>query len=231
MQDRPTIKTADLGYTFRPIELYQQCAAIHGAVSWPGKRPGFIVVVGLAMDGTMYLLQEYESQSVRDLVRKCGAFNFKFQAMIWHHKTNVCRWYGNNKNAAACQFIEEMNHKTHNREEMNRNRENLVLDWSSILDMSQPYQFMLDKLGEFLTTDEKSLFLKDSTVKTHLSSIEASEISDMELGEYPAIESVAIAAIELQRTADEIHGQGSYGDHKPVYDNNVLTRRLFPGRR
>ena len=105
-----------------------------------------------------------------------------------------------------------------------KNRERLSLNLSSILDMSQPYQFMLDKLGEFLKADEKCLFLKESKVKNYLSSIESSEISDMELGEYPAVESFAIAAIELQRTADRIRKQGAniQARKKP----NILTRGL-----
>ena len=128
MEDRPTIRTAELGYNFAPVELNQQCTAIHGAVSWPGRRPGFIVVIGMDMNDKMYLLEEYESESVRELVRKCGALNFKFHD--WTFKLHTCRWFGNGKNDAARQFIQEMNQET-------KNHEQLSLNWSSILDMSQ----------------------------------------------------------------------------------------------
>ena len=220
MEDRPTIKNAELGHTFTREELNRQCLAIHGAVSWPGKRPGFIVVIGMGMNDKMYLLEEYESESVRDLVRKCGALNFKFHTFKpYSYLSCQYRWFGNYKNDAASQFIGEMNQET-------KNRERLSLNLSSILDMSQPYQFMLDKLGEFLKADEKCLFLKESKVKNYLSNIESSEISNMELGEYPAIEAVAMAAIELQNTAARIRRLCNQGPPKSAYNNNTLTRGL-----
>ena len=212
---RPTIETAELGHTFTWTELHRQCVTVYGAVAWPGKRPGFAVIVGMNCYNKMYRLEEYESESIRELVRKCGALNFKFYDL--NFQPYSYRWFGNDKNDAACKFIYEMNQK---------NRERFSLNGSSILDMSQLYQFMLDKLGEFLKTDEKSLFLKESKVRNYLSSIESSEISDMELGEYPAIDAVAIAAIALQYTADRIRRRCNQGPPKSAYNNNVLTRGL-----
>ena len=143
--------------------------------------------------------------------------NFKFYDLDF--KPYPYRWFGNNKNDAACKFLYEMNRK---------NRERLSLGGSPILDMKNLYQLMLDKLGEFLRTDEKWRFLKESKVKNYLSSIESSEISGMELGEYPAIEAVAMAAIELQNTAARIRRLCNQGPPKSPYDNNLLTRGLKP---
>ena len=206
-EERPTIKTAELGYNFTREELCQQCKAIYGAVAWPGKRPGFAVVIGMGHDKKMYLLEEYESESVLDLVRKCGALNFKYRP---------ADWYGDRKNTAADRFMEEMNEET-------KDRDQFSLSWSPMLDKEGNLcQYMLDKLrGVYLKTDEKRLFLKESRVINYISGIEPSQISAMEPGEYPAIEAVAIAAIELQNDADQKANQ--WRDAAPDDDYDPLS--------
>lgn len=208
-ETRPTIKTAELGYTFSRNELSLQCVAIFGAVAWPGTNPGFAVVIGMDPYNKMYLLEEYESESIAELVNNCGALDLKFHS---------CRWFGDGKHDAAAVFINELNRK---------NRKRFSLNGTSILDMSHPYRLMLDKLkGEYLKTDKKWLVLKEeSRVKNYLSSIEPSKITKMELGEYPAIEAVAIAAIELQDEAERIHRR-IHTKPKSAYNNNTLTRGL-----
>ena len=54
---------------------------ILGGLAWPGKNPGFAIVVGESyeIDKTLqkrhyHILAEYESQSVGDLIRRCAEF-------------------------------------------------------------------------------------------------------------------------------------------------------------
>lgn len=86
-------------------DVVRCCKAVYGAVSWPGKRPGFIVIV--AMDPArhfdshdIYLLEEFESSSVRDLVRQCDVLDFKYSPE---------RFIGDWKNDATDHFIRELN--------------------------------------------------------------------------------------------------------------------------
>ena len=121
------LKTAKLGQTFGCREMKNCCKAIYGGVSWPGKRPGFAVVV--AMDIRQHfdshdicLLDEFESFRTRDLVRQCGALDLKYGPK---------RWIGDWKNDAADHFISEMNN------EFERQRFRFCLSSSEMLDMEQ----------------------------------------------------------------------------------------------
>lgn len=215
---RPIIETAELGYNFTPVELLH-CKAIYGAVAWPGKRPGFAVVIGMTPNNEMYLLDEYESGDIGELVKRCGTLNFEF---YFNSNSKTRRWFGDYEHAAARKFIQEMNRKTENRDPFS-------LYGLSILNMKENglYEYILPKLkGEFLKADKKRLFLKNSKVRDYLSSIGDPQESTMKLGEYPAIEAVAIAAIELQREAERILNRVSNSQHKSSYDNNILTRGL-----
>jgi hypothetical protein len=43
------IESADLGHPFTARELRSQCQVLIGGIAWPGKRPGFAVVVALVL--------------------------------------------------------------------------------------------------------------------------------------------------------------------------------------
>ena len=46
----PTLKTAELGQAFTNAQIQNQCMALFGGVAWPGRRPGFAVVLALAAE-------------------------------------------------------------------------------------------------------------------------------------------------------------------------------------
>ena len=148
------LKEAKLGRTFELKELKHCCKAIYGGVAFPGKRPGFVVAV--AMDRSrrldshdVCLLDEFESNSLRELVRHCGVLNLK-------HRPR--RWIGDAKNVVAWEFIREM------REEAEHKRK-FSLCWTPMLDMQQGlYQLMLGKLEELVGPKHKQLFLKNGKV-------------------------------------------------------------------
>lgn len=191
------IKTAKLG-EFSHKELKEQCKAIYGGVAWPGEGPGFAVVIGTDKEKhfdshDIYLLDEFESMDVRELVRQCGVLDFKYQPK---------RWIGDNKNDAADRFIREMNDEF--ADEVNENflsesdRRRLYVCSTQILDMKCPYQFILAELKQLLNKERRQLFLKDSKIGDYLGGIEPSQISTLEFGAFPAIEALAFAVIEMR---------------------------------
>ncbi|NIP26647.1 MAG: hypothetical protein GWO38_23200, partial [Phycisphaerae bacterium] len=77
---------------------------IYGGVAWPGKRPGFAVIV--LMDDRPHfdshdvcVIAEFESYSTRDLVRQIGVLDDTFMPD---------RWIGDNRNDAADKFVREL---------------------------------------------------------------------------------------------------------------------------
>jgi hypothetical protein len=182
------LKKAELGYTHESRwEINKCCKSIFGGVSWPGKRPGFAVVV--AMDKHRHfdsydicLLAEFESSSTRDLVRQCSVLDYQYEPN---------RWIGDWKNDAADKFIREMN------SERTKQEPKFSVNLTPMLEMEHFYQFALDELRRLLKEDCRQLFLKDSKVVKYLSEIEKSETASLELGDFPAIEAVAFAVISL----------------------------------
>ena len=120
------VKNASLGEPFDVRDLRRCCKEVFGGVSWPGKRPGFAVV--LAMDRTRHLdsydvclLDEYESFSTRELVRQCSALDSKYRPD---------RWIGDCKNGAASRFIQDMHDENL---EGNRSRKRqFSLEWTTL---------------------------------------------------------------------------------------------------
>ncbi len=187
------VKEATLGQSFEIKALHNCCKGVYGGVCWPGKRPGFAVVI--AMDRArrldsydVCLLGEYESFDIRELVRQCGALDLKYLPD---------QWIGDRKNDAADQFLSEMNN-----EPQDANRRQLNLSWTSLFDMEQLYPYILAEIRRLLASNCRQLFLKESRILGYLSEIRPGEIVDLEQGDYPAIEALALAVIEMRRWAD-----------------------------
>lgn len=214
-KESKSIGEAELGHRFDLNEL-ARFTAIYGVAAWPaGKSLGFAVVVGMIYP-TMYLLAEYEARDIRDLVYKCGALNsdFRFQFL-----SRDRRWYRSYDNPNAAAFVREMNEK-------NRDCPFSFYGSSDLSERDEPYAYLLPKLrGEYLKPGQKRLLLKDSKVQTCLSGIEDLPESTMKLGEFPAIEAVAIAAIELQREADRL-GNRPRSSPKSAWNDHILTRGM-----
>jgi hypothetical protein len=189
------IETAESGHTFTPEELTAQCKAVFAGVAWPGKRPGFGVVLGMGLKKacghySIYLLDEFETMHLRKLVRHCGALDFKYRPH---------RWIGDAHNDSADRFIQEMNAESQARPALlNEDARRFHVSSTLIMEMENPYPYLLDTLQNILDEDCRQLHLKDSRILNYLYGIEESEITTLELGDYPAIEALAFAAIELR---------------------------------
>ena len=176
-----------VGFTFHPAEL-RMFKAIYGAVALPGKGKGFAVVVGILRqslrekDYDYILLDEYESENLRVLIRQCDILSRKY-----HPKYFI----GNNKNLAVRQFIQEMDEE---------NRSDFYLTFSHVLDMENPYEYLLPTLRQLLDPESKQLFLKDGLLSTriHSADIQDDLVPEMQWGDCPAVEALGMAVKELR---------------------------------
>lgn len=190
------LKNAELGFVpENRWDINKASRAIYGGVSWPGKRPGFAVVV--AMDKhrrfesyDVCLLAEYESSSVRELVRQAGG--------VLDYTYEPTRWIGDWKNDAADKFIREMN------KERTKQETKYSPALTPMLEMENLYPFMLDELKRLLDKKHRQLFLKDSKILLNLSEIEAEDIAELKLGDYPAIEALCFAVFSMK---DSVHNK------------------------
>jgi hypothetical protein len=181
-----TIETAELGHTFTERKLEAQCRAIVGGIAWPGKRPGYGVILALDVrefwpGGHMILLDEVDSWDLGELIRRCAALSLKYKPKFW---------VGDQHNAGARQLI------------MDNRADGPLKDFyihhSSVLDMPQAYPYMLATLKGLLQEDTRRLFLKASKVLADLGAIVPEEVPYMEIGEYPGVEALSFVVCELQ---------------------------------
>jgi hypothetical protein len=204
------LKETSLGQPFERKDLKHCCKAIYAGVAWPGKRPGFAVVI--AMDKEEHfdnhdicLLDEYESFDTRELVRQCGVLDHKYQPQ---------RWIGDSRNNAADRFIREMNSELESREDSQarivgatERRRRFNVCSTQMLNMEQLYPYILPHIKSLLDKDRRQLFVKDSSVLNYLSAVEPSEIATLEFGDFPAVEALAFAVLEMR-----VFGQRSDDD-------------------
>ncbi|UCE38601.1 MAG: hypothetical protein JSW00_05060 [Thermoplasmata archaeon] len=204
------IKTSEIGKNISQRELKRQCKAVWGGVSWPGERPGFAVVLAMHRiphfdNHDIYLLDEFETFDMRQLVQQCGVLDFKYQPS---------RWIGDRRNDAADHFIQDMNNEYTARdypdtqnlneyglpkaEESVNQRRSFCLCPTQLLDMKPLYPCLIYEIKFLLDEKRRQLFLKDSKIKNYMR-IEESEQATLEYGAYPAIEALAFTVIEMRR--------------------------------
>lgn len=176
------IKTSKIGYSFSREQLSNECHLIYGGISVPAKQPGFAVVIAADKQrhSDIYLLDEYESFDMRELIYQSGAFDFKYAPSCW---------IGDYRNRAAVQFIDDFNSQS-------EHRRKLSLSWTPLLDMESLYSYILPQIKELCRL--KQLFIKEGKIVNYLRAIQESEISELDLGAYPAIEAFAFAVLELR---------------------------------
>lgn len=179
---------------------------IVGAISWPGKRPGFAVVIGQTqkirfLTPDLIQLDEAENNDVRGLVRACNGLDCFYQSSYW-----LC----DTKNAAGIQFIREINRE--------RNKNSFRTRQSPLLDMQTAYQYFFPMLRELLVKERRQLFLKDEgKLKNYMFMPQEPELPTLQFGDYPAIEALAFAVMELSRPIKK-------DDEEPQFVNNDKTR-------
>ena len=207
------LKKAELGQSYNVQELTCCCHAIYGGIAWPSKRAGFAIIVAMNFvlppeRREICLLDEYESFSVRDLVRQCGVLDLKYAPK---------QWIGDWQFGPAERFIAEINS---NLEKRGR-RPFSPVEPFELLEMKPLYPYILDEIKRLLDRDHRQLFLPDDSKILNYLRIEPDEVAELEFGAFPAIEALAFAVIEMQQWERDIRLQEP--KHSP-WDNNVLTR-------
>lgn len=205
--DDMDLKTIELGHTFDYRELQSRFRLIYGGVSFPGKRPGCACVVGMTPERhfdnhDLYLLDEFESFDLRSLIRQCFALDRKYYISFNDYDRTALRgrWMGPGKNNAADRFIQEVN------DEFNKdNRDDypftnwFYFDASPLFEMENLYPYILSEIKALLDSERRQLFLKDSLVASYLSGIKPEDVVDLQLGDFPAIEALTFAMIEIRQ--------------------------------
>jgi len=215
MNQWDALKETDLGEEIAIADLKRESRLICGGVSWPGKRPGFAVVLAMHPEKHLdsydvYLLDEFESFDMRQLVRQCGVLDFKYRPKMW---------IGDSRNDAAARFINEMNDERQRSDDRWRRRRLFSVSRTMMLEMERLYQYILPQIKRLLDKDRRQLELRDSKILNYLSMIDSAEIADLELGDYPAIEAIAFAVLEMRSRNEDYEADSSVPDrYGQTYD-------------
>lgn len=197
-----------------------QYRRIYGAVAWPGKRPGFAVIVGQTQTWRlggfdMVFLDEIEDENLHHLVRRCGVLDFRYQPEMW---------IGDWKNPAADRFIQEMNAEFADSQSVKLGRRQFALKGSLILEMKENmFAYLFPILKSLLDKDHRRLFIReDSKLREYMAQPQPGEIADFKQGDWPAIEALGLAVCEL-----EAQTKRSMGLPKPLMV--IKTQSFFLG--
>ena len=158
---------------------------IFGALAVPGEGKGFIVVVGKEKDGAERLIQldEVETNDIRELVRQAAAMD------LFYHPN---AWIGDYDNPVMKDFIREANADN----EIPGDRK-FVLRRTRLLDKKDNlYSYILPIIKNMVCRG--NLILK-GMVKAYINLPQENDIPDMKLGDYPSIEALAFACIEIDQ--------------------------------
>lgn len=216
-------RKTQIGEVLNKNEMRGRCLTVWGGVAWPGKRPGFVVV--LLMDNKqhlgghdIFLIDEFESFDTRELVRQIGAMDVKYGILGYeqYDPESMDSWIGDNTNDAADSFIAEMN------DQIDRKHEQMILSYTMLLEMKNVYSYILPFIKDLLNTEKRLLFLKDSKVIDYLSEIEEIDMAELKIGDYPAIEALGFTAIEMQ---NQVASNKSMPEKKDSYNYDPLNAR------
>ena len=187
---------------FIPNEFNHLC----GAVAWPGKRPGFVIIVGAARDGNLYVVTEYESLDMRELALHC---------MVLDQSFPPGKWVGDSERSEVVQLLSELNRDGGKSFQINPL-------WPWLLESTSPYQAMLPKIRMLGKPDRQKLVLRGSTVENSLNEINDDEIFEMKFGDFPSIEALAFAVMGVKDLVEM--AQYDYNDKR---DQGVQTCDLL----
>ena len=199
--DWEQVKDRPIGHVWEHGELERHFAAVEGGLAFPGKRPGFAVVAGLRPfkeqgHYEIHVLDEVESPDLGELLRACHGLIAKYHIRMMEREL-FC-WHGDTRNTAALTLIHTING--------NRPRETrLQITWAyPVLNVGQPYAFMLTRLKEYLTADRKQLYLRGSRTQHTLTEVPPDELAELALGDFPPVEALSFAVMGLRNRADRI---------------------------
>jgi hypothetical protein len=176
---------------------------IYGALAWPGKRPGFICIIGeLRQPGLVkfVLLDEKESYDTQDLIKMAGALDLYYKPE---------RWYGDIENRGGMKFLQEYN----NTPQAGSRRLRLVP--SRLRDLQDDvFTYLYPRLKGMVGENGSLDISKGAKLLGYMAAPQDSDITQIGWGEYPAIEALAFAVFELDRQI--VSGPTTKAKHETV---------------
>ena len=187
-----------------PDEKNAKLRRVFAGVGWPGKvRPGSVIVIGEMSEldhglnaYPMKILDEFESFNLYELVEKMFFFD------LYYRKPEL--WLGDKENFAGTKVLGELNEKYAKTpiKKVNQRTREVDLSHSSLVGSNQ-FPYVYSALHRLLAQEKKVLTLGVNSVRAYLSQIAAEDINTIRTGDYPAIEALGYAAIELDRSQKE----------------------------
>lgn len=165
---------------------------IYGGLSMPGRRPGFCCIVGETCalnpvgERELVLLDEGERWDSKELIELASGFDFRYMPE---------RWYGDGKDLVSRAIIRAMNISL----EGNKGERSFTINHSLVLNNPKPIQYIFPILKVRLEGVGKKLFPANSLIGNYMRQIPDEEVVALDVGDYPAIESLAFCVLELTR--------------------------------
>lgn len=181
---------------------------VYGAIAFPGKNPGYAVIIGSCRrekfeQAEFYLIAETENRNSMGLIQECSALDLKYTPELW---------YGDPDDSAGKAFVFELNEELKRKYQTSRiasmrllqcNTGIIEITKTAIIEIDEPYQYILPILKRLLSKEkQRRLFIPPSSkILKYLSAGEIPRdevIAALKLGDYPAVEALAFAVIEMQ---------------------------------
>lgn len=163
---------------------------IFGGMAWPGKRPGFIVIVGeLRQPGAVkfVLLDEAEDFDAQVLIKAAAGFDLFYRPE---------RWYTDGENQAALRLVQEVNSTDRT---VGSRRLRLVPSQLRGL-KDQVFTYLYPRLKRMMGEGGSLDISRGAKILGYMAAPQDSDITQVTWGDYPAIEALAFAVFELDRT-------------------------------
>ena len=188
-----------------PDEKNAKLRRVFGGVGWAGKvRPGAVIVIGEMSEldhglnaYPIKILDEFETFNLYELVEKMFFFD------LYYRKPEM--WLSDKENYAGIKLLGELNEKYAKIPitKVNQSSREIDLSHSSLVGNDQ-FPYVYSALHRLLSQDKKVLTLGvNSRTRAYLSQVNDEDINTIRTGDYPAIEALAYAAIELDRSGKE----------------------------
>jgi hypothetical protein len=189
-----------LAHPWTPETLRDHFAAVQGGVAYPGRRPGHAIVAGLCTPKTrddleIHVLAETESPDLGELLRACRGLAKQYR-LAGALRSDLFRWIGDGEQVGANRIIWRLN------EEDERACDQLTVETTTLIDAPSPYLSMFSVLSELTRPDRKRLFLHGSLAAHAMNEVPPDEVASTKLGEFPAIEALAVVVDALRSWLD-----------------------------
>ncbi|MFC1652482.1 hypothetical protein ACFL3F_02070 [Planctomycetota bacterium] len=206
------LKDTKIGEITKQKTLENLFEQIIGAVAWPGENPGFVVVLGISYDWSangngICVLDEAESNDMRDLLRECDRLQDLYRLQLWT---------GDGEDGAYLGFY--------------RGTSDFDVPWvyrdPQYEEIDRPYAFLLPHIRKQLNPSDRHLFLRESRTASYLAQVVPTEIHAMNWGAFPAIEALGMGVIELTESASYCDIEAYTGKSRAQPTHEGL---LYPG--